>query len=52
MSLEGKGPIFKHASPTSAMSGAEFAALVGTLPEAGQRKIEAMMELFPEDRSR
>jgi hypothetical protein len=48
--LEGKGPIFKDASPTSAMRGAEFAALVKTLPEAEQLKIEAVIDLFLEDR--
>jgi hypothetical protein len=32
------------------MRGAEFAALVKTLPEAEQRKIEAVIDLFLEDR--
>jgi hypothetical protein len=37
-------------APNSAISGGEFAALVRTLPEAEQRKIEAVMDLIHEDR--
>jgi hypothetical protein len=32
------------------MSGAEFAALVSTSPEAQQRKIEAVIDLFLAER--
>jgi DNA-binding transcriptional MerR regulator len=44
--FEGKGPVFKNAPPNSVMSGAEFAAVLRTLPEAEQRKIEAVVDLF------
>ena len=51
--LEGKGRIFKKGKiQPNPMSGVEFAALVRTLPEAEQRKIEAVIDLFLEDRSR
>ncbi|SIO56303.1 hypothetical protein SAMN05443247_08248 [Bradyrhizobium erythrophlei] len=51
--LEGKGRIFKKdkIEPNPSMSGAEFAALVRTLPEAQQRKIEALIDLLLAERS-
>ncbi|MBR1277737.1 hypothetical protein [Bradyrhizobium sp. AUGA SZCCT0283] len=52
--LEGKGSIFKNGpiAPNSIRSAAELAALVQTLPEAEQRKIEAVVDLFLAERSR
>jgi DNA-binding transcriptional MerR regulator len=44
--LEGKGPIFERAKIVPTMSGAEFAAVLRTLPEA-----EAVVDLFLEGRS-
>jgi len=50
--LEGKGRIFKKDKiKLNPMSGAEFAALLRTLPEAQQRKIEAVVDLFLAERS-
>lgn len=50
--LEGEGRIFKKDKiELNPMSGAEFAALLGTLPEAQQRKIEAVVDLFLAERS-
>ena len=50
--LERRGPINNGGDKIKPMSPAEFAAVLRTLPEAEQRKIEAVMELFLEDRSR
>ncbi|WP_375780233.1 hypothetical protein ACE103_16170 [Bradyrhizobium sp. ma5] len=41
-----KGRILKNDPVGPPMSGAEFAALVKTLPEAQQRKIETLLDLF------
>jgi hypothetical protein len=50
--LEGKGRIFKKDKiKVNPMSGAEFAALLRTLPEAEQRKIEALVDLCLAERS-
>ena len=38
-------------APNSTMNAAEFAAPVRTLPEAQQRKIEAVVDLFLAERS-
>jgi hypothetical protein len=49
--LEGRGRAFINEPPNSIRSSAELAALVYTLPEAEQRKIEAVIDLFLEERS-
>ena len=41
-----RGPVVEKPN----MSGAEFAALLETLPEAQQRKIEAVVDLFLAER--
>ena len=50
--LEGRGPIIKGGDKIKPMSPAEFAAVLRTLPAAEQQKIEAVIDLFLEDRSR
>ena len=50
--LEGRGPIIKGGDKIKPMSPAEFAAVPPTLPEAEQRKIEAVIDLFLEERNR
>ena len=49
--LEGKGHILKGGDKIKPMSGAEFAAVLRTLPEAEQRKIEAVVDLLLAERS-
>jgi DNA-binding transcriptional MerR regulator len=48
--FEGRGRVFKNDPPNSSRSSAELAALVHTLPEAQQRKIEAVVDLLLEER--
>ncbi|KRR09558.1 hypothetical protein CQ12_13810 [Bradyrhizobium jicamae] len=48
--LEGKGRVFINEPPNSSRSSADLAALVYTLPEAQQRKIEAVVDLLLEER--
>lgn len=49
--LEGKGRVLKNGPIVPTMSGEEFAAALRTLPEAEQRKIEAVVDLFLAERS-
>jgi len=49
--LEGRGRVFNNEPPNSNRSSAELAALVHTMPEAQQRKIEAVIDLFLAERS-
>ena len=49
--LEGTGRIFKNDKiDLTPMSGTEFAALLRTLPEAEQRKMEAVLDLLLAER--
>jgi hypothetical protein len=48
--LEGEGSILKKGPAGPPMSGAEFAAVVKTLPEAQQRRIETLIDLFMAER--
>jgi DNA-binding transcriptional MerR regulator len=50
--LEGKGRVHKNGPIVPTMSAAEFAAALRTLPEAEQRKIEAIVDLFLAERGR
>jgi hypothetical protein len=49
--LEGKGRVVINEPPNSNRSSAELAALVHTLAEAQQRKIEGVVDLLLEERS-
>ena len=49
--LEGRGRVFNNEPPNSNRSSAELAVLVHTMPEAQQRKIEAVIDLFLAERS-
>ena len=48
--LEGKGRVFINEPPNSSRISTELAALVHTLPETQQRKIEAVVDLLLEER--